>query len=432
MMNFPTFNIKNFIHKEFLDNIKKVIFGTLFGNLIVVASSPIITRLYDPEDFGEASLIVTISTLATLVITLRYDKAIILTESSSSGKLLSGITLLISFLSSTFLLMIVILMDIFFLKNKEFNNYFYFIPLIAFVGSIVSIMTELNNKEKKFKLYANSIILSSGVISFFKIFLCYIFYSHSLFLIISTILGNIATVYKLYQFKTSELFIFYKKYMKKKYIKELLLKYKHFPVYSLPGGLITRLGQSAPIYVLGYFFSLSIVGFYSLAVSILSMPISFVGDAVKRVFIQKSSELANKNKFGELYALHFKITFLLLLLGIFPFSILFIYGEELFQIVFSDNWAEAGKISEYLSFWLLLNFISSPSMASYTVLHMQEYLLKFHIINTILRVSVLIIAILITNDYLLSILLFSIVGILMYLYFIINISIVIRKKKYAI
>jgi O-antigen/teichoic acid export membrane protein len=47
-------------------------------------------------------------------------------------------------------------------------------------------------------------------------------------------------------------------------------------------------------------------------------------------------------------------------MGVIPFATLFFGGEYLFSIVFGSEWAEAGRLSKYLSFMIYFQLISTP------------------------------------------------------------------------
>ena len=77
-----------------------------------------------------------------------------------------------------------------------------------------------------------------------------------------------------------------------------------------------------------------------------------------QVYFQK---IAAKNNNGESLV---EITLLtmrnLFLISIIPFGILYFFGESLFSFVFGNEWTLAGKYSELMAPWLMMNLIVSP------------------------------------------------------------------------
>jgi O-antigen/teichoic acid export membrane protein len=124
-----------------------------------------------------------------------------------------------------------------------------------------------------------------------------------------------------------------------------------------------------PVLMLGAFFSPIVVGFYALGFRVLQTPLSLVSGALSQVFYQRAS-VAKLN--GTLPSLVEELFGRLLIVGILPCLILAFLGEELFILVFGENWAEAGFYTQLLAPWSLIWFISSPLSTVYIVLEQQQ------------------------------------------------------------
>src|SRR5699024_604317 len=74
--------------------------GSVIAQLITMLVSPIITRLYSPEDMGNYTLIVTAVSIFGPVISLKYDMAILLVESEKELKAILRASGLISIILS--------------------------------------------------------------------------------------------------------------------------------------------------------------------------------------------------------------------------------------------------------------------------------------------------------------------------------------------
>jgi O-antigen/teichoic acid export membrane protein len=106
------------------------------------------------------------------------------------------------------------------------------------------------------------------------------------------------------------------------------------------------------------FYSKNILGSYDFSFKMLKLPLTILGASIGQVYFQK---IAFKKNNGESIN---EITFLtiknLFLISIVPFSIIYFYGEELFTFVFGKDWQLAGKYSEIMAPWLMVNLVSSP------------------------------------------------------------------------
>jgi O-antigen/teichoic acid export membrane protein len=72
------------------------------------------------------------------------------------------------------------------------------------------------------------------------------------------------------------------------------------------------------------------------------------------------------------------------------FSIVIVFGDQIFAILLGNSWKEAGYIASSLSFLYLFKFVSSPLSNLYLVLGKERRLLFFQITLFVVRVVSLI------------------------------------------
>src|ERR1700722_8176614 len=68
--------------------------GTMMAQAIAIASSPVLTRLYKPSDFGALQIFISVLGLVLVAATGRYDVAILLPEDEQSSIDLLGLAIL--------------------------------------------------------------------------------------------------------------------------------------------------------------------------------------------------------------------------------------------------------------------------------------------------------------------------------------------------
>ena len=64
----------------FAINTAKVFSGNFLSQAILILTTPVITRLFPPEEFGLFGVFATIVSFLTVVICLKYELAIVVTE----------------------------------------------------------------------------------------------------------------------------------------------------------------------------------------------------------------------------------------------------------------------------------------------------------------------------------------------------------------
>ena len=83
--------------KPLVTNVIKLAGGTAVGQLLVVIATPIVTRLYSPEDMGVFGLFMSFVGFATVGVSLKYEFAIVDSQSESEAGNLLYLALLLAF-----------------------------------------------------------------------------------------------------------------------------------------------------------------------------------------------------------------------------------------------------------------------------------------------------------------------------------------------
>lgn len=72
--------------------------------------------------------------------------------------------------------------------------------------------------------------------------------------------------------------------------------YADFPVYRTPQVLVNALSQSLPIFVIGFYFGATQVGYFSLAQTILGAPVTLLTGALSNVLFPKITQKVNNRE----------------------------------------------------------------------------------------------------------------------------------------
>ena len=127
--------IKWFKSNDVAANVLKLIVGTALGQIITVLVSPVLTRIYTPDDFGLFAIYISIVSILGVVISLRFETAIMLPEDDDEAVDLVILSTGIAFGLSLLLLLVFMLFNqkiIELIGHPEFEFYLYFIPLSTF------------------------------------------------------------------------------------------------------------------------------------------------------------------------------------------------------------------------------------------------------------------------------------------------------------
>lgn len=405
--------LENIKQNEFVKNVSVLASGTIIVQAISILLSPVLSRLYTPEDYGLLAVFASFISLLTVIGSFRYELAILIPNKKYDAGLILKLSLAITLGLSALVLLIT---SVFNGKltsafgNERLGFWLYFIAPVFLAAGTVQSFTYWFNRNKDYKSISGVRIFQSSVNSSLSVLFGFLKFNTS-GLLISLILSNLSS--SVYLLKKS--FAGFKRCrMNFSQLKSVALKYKEFPVLNLPGALLDTVSINSVIFLLSYFFSESVTGSYSFALRLLTLPSVVVGTAIGQVLFQKISAAYNSKE--KITASIVKSWKLLFWAGLLPTAVMFFFGEELFKFVFGAKWSEAGRISELLCLLTFAMFISSPTSSAMIVLRKQKILFWFNLAVFIYRPLSLLYGYL-TDNFMKGIILFIVLEIIQIVFF---------------
>ncbi len=369
-------------------NVLALTAGTTLSQLILVATAPILTRLYTPRDFGLFALYISLSSIIAVLSTGCYEFAIMLPKKDSDAIIISilCLSLICSFCPIFFFAIFILNTTIAnILKSPELKYWLFFLPISVLLTGIYSTLYNWSNRKQEYHRISVSRVFGSVVNSFIS--LLFGFWKLDIGgLILGNIIGQGISIgllclqfYKDFRLKTP-LFI-----PSKIELYQQAKKYINFPRYSLPTNILNAITQQLPIILLNNFFGATIVGFYSLTQKVIGIPLSILSGSITDIFRQRSNEEFQRQ--GNCHTL-FRTTFKrLVLISLIPFLCLFIFAPSLFSIIFNKEWHPAGEYARILSILFFFSFTASPLSYILYVTENQRIDLICHIILIIAIIS---------------------------------------------
>ena len=372
---------------EFSRNVLTLMTGTTIAQAIPIAISPILTRIYSPEDFGLFALFIAIASIFGSIANGRYELAIMLPKKDEDAINIFALGFIITLVISLTLLILVILFHDYFvalLNNKEIGIWLYFVPIAVFFTGLFNILNYFNNRKKYYKDIANATIIKSIILAIVQLSIGFI-KGGVVGLISGQILSQIFANMRLFKNITKDKLLI-SKISKVKMI-SLAKKYQNFPKYSMPGSLASILSTQLTNILISAFYSVATLGFYSLVQRLLGMPSSLVGASMGQVFFQQATQ--EKHETGKAIN-SFKSTIKkLIIIGLPSFGILFFIVEDLFTLVFGEEWRVSGSYAQILIPLFFIRFISSPLSMIYDIFNKLKIELIWQIVLMIGVVSLL-------------------------------------------
>lgn len=416
------------IRSTFLKNVFVIFSGTAFAQVLNILSVPFITRLYGPEAYGVLGSFNAIATIFLPIVSLAYVYAIPLPKYDFVSRTiaLKSLCIIIVFSLSFFILLTI---SKFLWGFLEVPIYFLFLmPLFFVFSGVLQINQQVLIRNGLFSTFAKSIVIASVVVITFKL-ISGLIEPKGTYLIVSLLVGAlvqiIVSIYLNRDFWAN--YISSLKGIKKLLFSSSLSKYNDFPKYRAPQLLLNPLSRSLPVFFLSYSFGLSVVGQYTLAISMLSLPAVVIGNAIGNVFLKKLTQEFNKG--NDIYLLVIKATGLLCVIGVIPFSIVYIWGDLVFSVFFGEEWNDAGKFASYIAIWQFFGFANKCCTIALPVIGMNKFYLYYECVSLIFRLILLSFFFVFSINALEYILYFSILGALLNLFLILKVILILKLYK---
>jgi len=387
--------------------------GTTIAQAIPIAISPILTRIYTPEDFGVFALFIAITGLFSVVASGRYELAIMLPKKDEDAINIFALGMIIILGLSLFLFILVVLFHTYFitmLNNEHIGYWLYFIPLsLSFIG-LFNLLSYSNNRNKNYKDIAHATIMKSIVLAMVQLAIGF-FKGGVTGLISGQIISTLFANMRLFKNILKDRTVLSK--ISKLKIMALARRYKDFPKYQAPHAMLNVFSSNMPIYLFTPFFGLSVVGAYSLSTRIVITPMMILAGASARVYSQKVTELYNKN--GDSYVFTIQLLISLFKKIIVPFFLIILFAPDIFSFVFGEVWREAGVYTQILFPWLLLNILVSSISFIPSLVNMQKKAFLVSILHVVMTGLFIAIGIL-GNSIYLSLFLFMLINSMVLIY----------------
>lgn len=331
--------------------------GTSLAQAIALAVSPLLTRLYSPEQFGVLALYLSAVVLLAIGATGRYELAVVLPESDGDAWHVCALALLLALAVSGVCLLAVWGFGerlAAWTGHAELGAWLYLLPLAVWLTSTTNTLACWANRQQRYtQIAANrlsqSVVTAGASVGFGTAALT------PLGLVWASVLG---------QGLSAALFVIGLRNgrpaaggLRRQALRAQAARYINFPRINLPHALLDAAQSSALLAVLGLAFGGGVLGWYAFALRIVKTPLGMLGSSVAQVFQQRAAEVFNQG--GDLRGLTQRTTLRLAKL-IAPFVVLMLFAPPLFAWLFGEGWREAGVYARILSPWMALNFITSP------------------------------------------------------------------------
>lgn len=384
--------------------------GTALSEIIPVLASPILTRLYTPEEFGVFMFYFTIAGVLSSVSMGKYETAIVLPKKNIDGTIMVNIGLVLSVLSGIFLSLIFVffhseLLNLFNLTEIEQKPALGLIIFLMLSYNVYIVFDNWLNRVENFSLMAKGKVMQKSI----TIIISLAFSSLGHFaLSVGRIIGQTLTAI-IFWAKSRDV-----KWNQSGYknaiseLKRVAVEYNHFPLYLLPSSLANKFSNNIPNLLLGKYFSFDVTGYYAWSFRIIGSPMNIITSSISKLLYSKTTELNNANK--SLLPIVRSTYIKMAAAATVPFLLLGVFAPEIFGFVFGKDWVIAGVYTQLLMPWLFMVFLNNPVSVIFLVLKKQKQLFRYEFVLLLARLCAFFVGALVFKSQMITIGLYSAVG----------------------
>jgi O-antigen/teichoic acid export membrane protein len=363
-------NIKNLIlNNHLLKSISILTAGTALSHFLLLITTPILTRLYSPEEFGVFSIYLSILYTVSVIASLMYDQAVPLPKDDQEGWDTLVLSLLIAVFMSALTFAGALVLPIGeWAKAPELDGYVW---LLAFSVLGIGWFQAFNSWSIRIEDYPtiskSKINMNSGqMVSQIALGL---FNTGTLGLLAGEVIGRVSGSLTFIRY------IFKKKpqvrILSLKGLKKAFIRYKNFPLLSSWSALINVSGTHAPAVFLAAQYGPAIAGWYLLADKILTVPDALLGYSVKQVYMSQSAKLSTQS--SEFIALFWLTVKKMVLISAIIIGGIVLIVPSIIPVIFGESWKEAGTYLQMISILYFMRMVINPISGNFYALESQTY-----------------------------------------------------------
>lgn len=361
-----------------LQHVAKLSTGSVLAQIILLLSAPVLTRLYSPDIYGEATVYISIFALCTPILGLRIEAPIVTTKSEMRSQILGSMYVINTFFVSTVAASIIHFVN--FSTNLSINIFYVWSGCLAYAFMNLQLYNAI--RSDAFGKIATSNIIIQLIYASVPIGLGIYYTAQFEYIVMGYIFSNICAFLFFYFNNNSRLiwipvnryWVFYK-------------RYHEFIGYGTIGSLFSAATWSVPTLVIATIFGLQYAALYTISMKILQLPTVLFGKYIAQVLF-RSLSVADTHEKSLLIEKIFIETFLLCIL---PISIFIIWSETIFTVFLGDSWSSASEIALILIPWAFCQFIVSCISPIFAVYEKQKNEMKLQVFHLIIRIAPLII-----------------------------------------
>lgn len=148
-------------------------------------------------------------------------------------------------------------------------------------------------------------------------------------------------------------------------------RYRRFPLFMGPSGLLNVLGLQLPVLLIAYWYGSEVAGWLGLTQRVLALPVTLIGTAVAQVYL---SEIARsvRSDWDRATSIFMRASKSLAVVALALLALLLVLGPWAFSLVFGQQWTTSGHYAQALAIGLAAQLVAVPLSQTLIALERQR------------------------------------------------------------
>lgn len=369
--------IQTLMKSQMLRNVTKISSGTMLGQAISIVTLPIFTRLYGATVIGYWTLFTSVAVIVNAFSDLGLSNAIMMDdEGEQSEKLFSVITTI------SFIISLIVGVGYFVIKSvtpdpSGLHPLFYSIVLfvLIFTQQQVNVCYNWLNKKKQYNILMKNPIINNVSVAVIAIplglmgFTKYGYY-------IGLVLGQVFTLFHMRRYLPRIFFDF-----KFRDHFDVIRSHLTYVKFQMPTYLVAQVKNQAPVFFIRSFFGVEILGYYSVCMRVLNIPVKLLASSIGKVYYQTAAEMKKKGQ--EVGDFTFRNIKRAMYVAIAPMIVIMSFGDIVCTLFLGNDYVITGNLSRIIVFMTFFQFLMMATQGITIVLEKQHYALISGIVQII-------------------------------------------------
>jgi O-antigen/teichoic acid export membrane protein len=355
--------------RHFLKSVGTLMTGSIISQLLTILISPAITRLFDAEELGVYTVVLSSVTMFGAVLSLRYDMSIVSERKESRVYSLVKLSLWLC-LGMSVLVALGYYAYFHTLSTIRFGSGLaaIFVFFLVLITGLVNVLTAYNNRICEYRVISTAYVIRTTVQNI-GIVLCGLAHFGTLGLLLPQTLGALFGVRR----QAGTLIRNGKrlKIVTPASMRAAAFIHRAQAIWSAPSTFLNGFSYSVINLFIEMLFGAVTLGYYSISYRILGLPSMIVSANVSRVFFEKASR---EQEAEGCFRRTFWSTMRFLLVVAIPMLVALEWlSPWLFALVFGRDWRVAGEYVRILAPMFVLRFIAGGVNGAAIVAGRQKF-----------------------------------------------------------